>query len=216
MKVFRDLLIYADAQQMAIAISEMEKAMPSGWMRDKAAESRSQAFPSSTDRDIYCFVCKQTERRPAAMLILAEKEQGKFQVSNIVPLNQHQLKHSEYNFILGEFYDKVFKPNLEKLSIHHQLTEPDATLETWMDEKTAALLRAFTANANKWTGASHPNDRKRWNDFVLSAHQSSSTLDPSTLVRWLVEEENWSAEVAEQLALEYESGRGLLEHAYSH
>jgi hypothetical protein len=216
MNVFRDLNISADAEKMAIAVAEMEQAIPAGWARDKAAETRTLAFPSITKRVTYCFACKKEMRRPAAMLILAQKDPGTFYISNIIPIERHQLEHAEYNSVLEDFYERVFKPYADKSKLAHTVTGADAELERWMDEPTAELLRAFSACANKGTGASHPNDRERWNAFMLAAHRTNSKLDPSTLARWLVEEENWSSEIAEQLALEYESGRGLLAYAFSH
>jgi len=217
MNVFRDLYISANAEMMAAAIGEIEKTLPAGWIRDRAAESRIQAFPMPTKRIAYYFSCKKEKRRPAAMLILAQKDPGTFYVSNIIPIERHQLEHAEYNVVLEDFYEQVFKPYAVKAKLAHSgLTGAEAGLERWMDEATAELLRTFSSCANKGTGASHPDDRKRWNDFVLSAHRTGSKLDPSTLARWLVEEEDWSPEIAEQLALEYESGLGLLAHASSH
>lgn len=215
MNVFRDLYISADAEKMAAAVAEMEQAMPGGWARDKAAEGRAQAFPAITKRVNYCFTCTKEKRRPAAMLILAQKDVGTFYISNIIPVERHQLEHAEYNTVLQDFYERVFKPYADKWKLPHTVTEADAGLEHWMDEPTAELLRAFSACANKGTGASHPIDRERWKAFILAAHRTNSTLDPSTLARWLVEEEEWSPEVAEQLALEYESGRELLAYALS-
>jgi hypothetical protein len=86
-------------------------------------------------------------------------------------------------------------------------------LEDWMSGATAEKLRQFSETPNKSTGASHPNDRERWNDFVLSAHREQSRLDPSTLQHWLMEAEDWPPEVAEQLAIEYAYGRELLTFA---
>ena len=216
MDVFRDLYINADAATMAAAVTEMEKMLPAGWARDKAAEARTQAFPSITKRANYCFACKKEQQRPAAMLILAQKDPSTFYISNIIPIERHQLEHAEYNSVLEDFYERVFKPFAEKSKLPHTVTGAEAGLERWMDEPTAELLRTFSACANKGTGASHPNDRERWNAFMLSAHRTGSMLDPSTLARWLVEAEDWSPEIAEQLALEYESGRGLLAYAFSH
>jgi hypothetical protein len=212
MKVFRELSIHANADAMAAAVAGMEKALPADWVRDKAAEARTQSIPSLTKRAVYCFVWKEGDRR-AAMLVLAQKDADTFYASNIVPLDRREFEHAAYNAVLEDFYDRVFRPYAERAKLEHTLSEPEADLEQWLDAHTAKLLRTFSSGANKGTGASHPADRERWNAFVLSAHQSGSTLDPSTLARWLVEVEDWSPEVAEQLALEYESGLGLLAFA---
>ncbi len=213
MTVFRDLYISANAETMAAAVAAIEKVLPADWARDRNAEVRSQAFALSTKRLAYCFACKNVDGRPAAMLILTQKDSGTFFVSNIIPIERHQLERSEYNSILENFYDRVFKPYAEKAKLEHTMTRADAGLERWLNQPTATLLQTFSASANKGTGVSHPIDRERWNAFVLSAYQTGSSLDPATLARWLVESEDWSPEIAEQLALEYESGLDLLAYA---
>jgi len=213
MNVFRDLFISADVERMSAAVAEMEKALPAGWKRDKAAEARSRAAPTLTKRVSYCFSSEKAQERPAAMLILAQKDMDRFYVSNIIPLERHQLERAEYNRVLEDFYERVVRPYAEKAKMEHELTRAEVGLEQWMDPTTAERLRAFSACANKGTGASHPNDRERWKAFLLSAHQTDCNMDPSTLARWLVEVEGWSPETAEQLALEYESGRDLLAYA---
>ena len=216
MNVFRDLYVNADTEQMAAAVAEMEQAMPEGWARDTTAEARTHAFPITTKRVNYCFTCKNEKLRPAAMLILAQKNACTFYISNIIPISRHQLEHVEYNSILEDFYERVFKPYADKSKLTYSLTGADAGLERWMDKPTAELFRAFSSSGNRGTGASHPSDRERWNAFMLAAHRTKSDFDPATLARWLVEKENWSPEIAHKLALEYESGRGLLTHALSH
>lgn len=216
MNDFRDLYISANAEMMKAAVAETEKALPSDWRRDTSTEARAQAFSTSGNRVTYCFVCKKDKSRPSARLVLAQKDPATFYVSNIIPIERHQLDCAEYNGVLEDFYERVFRPYAEKVNMEHTLTGAEAGLERWMDATTAELLRTFSASANKGTGVSHPNDRERWNAFLLSAHQNGSKLDPSTLARWLIEAEDWSPEIAEQLALEYESGLGLLAYASNH
>lgn len=216
MRVFRDLSISANAAEMAAAVAEMERSLPNGWSRDTGAEARSQAYPTLAKRVTFCFACKKDINRPAAVLILSQTDSDTFCVSNIIPTDQHQLEHAEYNGIFEEFYTRIFKPYADKAGLKYIATNAEASLEQWMDSDTANLLREFSTCANKGTGASHPNDRERWNAFVLAAHRSGSTIDPTTLARWLIETDDWSPTIAEQLALEYESGRELLNHAFAH
>lgn len=213
MEVFRNLLVSATAERMAALVAEMEKAMPAGWKRDSAAEVRTTAFLVASKRIAYCFACEKENERPAALLILAQRDPATFHVTNIVPVERHQFDRREYNTILEDFYQRVFDAAARKANVMHELTDADAGLEHWMDAETADLLRHFSAAANKGTGSSHPADRARWNAFVISAHDTGSQFDSSTLVRWLVEIEEWSPEVAEQLAVEYEYGRELLAYA---
>ena len=86
----------------------------------------------------------------------------------------------------------------------------EADLDNWLSPAAADRLRIFSASANKGTGASHPSDRERWNEFVLIAQREHSSLSSFTLRRWLIEVESWPPEIAELLAIEYGYGRGLL------
>jgi hypothetical protein len=216
MKVFRDLIISATTQQMAGVVAEIEKTMPPGWERDKAAEARSRSTPVLTPRVMYCFGYKMANPKDSAMVILSEKKDGTFYVSNIIPIQRHRLVHAEYNAIVEEFYFKVIKPIVERAGLMCTLTSTEEGPENWLAPEAADRLREFSASADRGTGSSHPNDRERWNAFVLVAHRTESKLDASTLMRWLVESEDWPREIAEQLALEYEYGRELLEFEASH
>jgi hypothetical protein len=199
---------------MAAGVEQIERSLPAGWIRDREAESRARSAPALTPRPTYCFACTKDSHRPAAMLILSQKDGETFYVSNIIPMGRHRLSYGEYNAVLEDFYERVLRPNAEQSGLtKHNLTDADVGLDRWMSSATAEKLRRFSACANKSTGSAHPNDRDRWNDFLLSAHRERSSLDSSTLQRWLVEVEDWQPEVAEQLAIEYGSGRALLAFA---
>ena len=43
MEVFRDLYISANAERMAAAVEQIERSLPTGWVRDHAAEARIHA-----------------------------------------------------------------------------------------------------------------------------------------------------------------------------
>jgi hypothetical protein len=209
MEIFRDLYIYGGREQIAAVMAEVERSLGNGWAKDSAAEARIR----SVDPDgpaVYCFSCTREAGRPAATVFVAEKEPGLYHVSNVVPQQQHQLSYREYNAVLEEFGERLVRPLAERSGLRVELTATQADLSRWLSAGAADRLRRFTALANKGTGASHPSDRERWNDFVLAAHRDRSELDASTLRRWLVEVEGWPPEVADQLAVEYEYGRELL------
>jgi hypothetical protein len=105
------------------------------------------------------------------------------------------------------------RPAATRTGVAADATDTQADLEHWLSAAAAEKLRRFSSGANRGTGSSHPQDRERWNEFVLSAHQARSILDASTLRRWLVEVDQWPPEVADQLAVEYEYGRELLAFA---
>ena len=127
-----------------------------------------------------------------------------------------RMERAEYNNILEDFVRRILGPAAQKQNITFTMTEAEAGLDRWMDESTAELLRRFSQLANMGTGAAHPNDRARWNAFVLAAHRTNCTLDGANLRRWLVEVEGWPPEIAEDLASEYETGREMVAYAVAH
>ena len=216
MNVFRDLDIRADAETMAMAATQIEKRLPPDWNRDQMAEGQTKGYHLSENRPTYCFVCLKTKHRPAAMIVLTQKDENSFYVSNIIPKDIYQLEYAAYIRILEDFYEDVIQPEASQFNIQTRITEAEANLDHWMQESTAQLLRSFSTLANRGTGVSHPSDRKRWNAFLLSAHKTGCTIPPSTLARWLVESEEWAPEIAEQLAMEYAAGLNLLAYATVH
>ena len=53
-------------------------------------------------------------------------------------------------------------------------------------------------------------DKERWFEFLIASYRASKRLDAGQLVRWLVEVDGWSSEVAEELAMDYEFALELL------
>lgn len=208
MEVFRYLYVRADVDQVSAVVAQIERAMPPGWGLDRQAMENS---PQS--RPTFHFTCTKEGQRHAAILFLSRKDEGTYHVANILPAERRQLSCREYNVILEDFYERVFRPCADLAGLASTLTGADSGLENWMTEQTAEKLRLFSVAANTGTGASLPRDRERWNDFVLSAHRDNCNLDASTLQRWLTEVEGWWPEVAEQLAIEYDYGRELLAFA---
>jgi hypothetical protein len=216
MEIFRDLYIGVEPDRMAVTADQIERSPPPGWTRDLTAEARVRSAPELWSKPTFCFSCSAEGRRPAAMVILTQKDAGTFFVSNIIPTAKHQLGHGEYNAILEDFHDRVLRPYTEPAGVRATLTDGEVDLEHWMSHETAELLRRFSACANKGTGSSHPVDRDRWNDFVVGAHRDGSRMEAADLRRWLLEVDGWPPEVADQLAVEYEYGRELLAFADGH
>lgn len=216
MEIFRDLYLSIEPDRMAAMADLLEHSPTPGWTRDRVAEGRARSAPVLRAQPTFCFSCSPEGRRPAAMVLLTQKDVGTFFVANIIPTAKHQLGHGEYNAILEDFYDRVIQPYIGPAGVRAELTEGEVDLEHWMPHQTAQLLRQFSACANRGTGSSHPVDRDRWNAFVVAAHRDGSTMGAADLRRWLLEVDGWAPEVADQLAIEYEYGRELLAYAAGH
>ena len=215
MHVFRELLIRGEPDHLTATLTEIERNLSEGWFRDEETERQLAALPTAVRSS--CFGCFDDRgNRPGATVILTAKSPDVLYVSNIIPHSRRRLDYDQYNRVLGEFYDRFVQPAAARTGTVAELTDTQADLERWLSPAAAEKLHQFLSCANKGTGASLPQDRERWNDFVLSAYQDGSTLDASILRRWLVEVEDWPPEVADQLAVEYHYGRELLAFADGH
>jgi hypothetical protein len=214
MQVFRDLFIRGEPDRLAATVAEIERALGKGWFRDEETERQLAALPTAARS--FCFGCVDDGNRPGATVILTAKGPDTLYVSNVIPHSRRRLNFDQYNRLVGELYERFVQPAAATTGAQAELTDTQADLERWLSPASAERLRRFSSSANKGTGSSHPQDRERWNDFVLAAHQDRSALSASTLRRWLVEVEDWPPEVADQLAVEYEYGRELLAFADGH
>jgi hypothetical protein len=196
-------------------MTEVERSLTDGWFRDKETEKRLTAVHPAAAPS-FCFGCFDDGNRPGATVILTAKGTDTLYASNIIPHSQHRLNYDQYNLVLEEFCERFLRPVAARTGVVVDLTDTQADLERWLSPAVAEHLRRFSSCANKGTGSSHPQDRERWNDFVLSAHQEKSPLDASILRRWLVAVGQWPPELADQLAVEYDYGRELLAFAEVH
>lgn len=164
--------------------------------------------------DVIAFERTATEGLPGVTLWMFEDGEG-YKVSNVVPINQGQLDVSGYNAALVDFASTVVSPIIKSSGIELVLTSADQTIEDWTDPATASALKRFSSLANKSTGRSHPLDEERWLDFIIAAHRGGRPLDSEQLSSWLIEVEQWSDEIAHELASDYSMGMDLL-NRYDH
>ena len=145
----------------------------------------------------------------ASVLTLWERTDG-FTVANIVPKEISELGVRGYNDVLNDFVSRVVVPASDESMFSFELGKRERCITDWTSHEAARALRRFSGTANKSTGSSHPSDQQRWFEFLFAVHRASGELDTHTLGRWLVEVDQWPAEVARDLTLEFEFGMALL------
>lgn len=209
MKVFRDLFLRGDTERLLATMEEVKRQLTDGWSHDAGAEGNLRAM-ALRGEPTYCFTCEQREHRPATIVFITQKEPGLFYVPNIISKDRRELSHDEYNEILAEFCNRFVRPAAGRTGVQVELTDTQADLSSWLSSAATQKLQAFSAAADRSTGASQPCDHDRWMDFIVAAYHDGSQLDAHTLRRWLIEVENWPPEVAQRLALEYEFGKEVL------
>lgn len=177
------------------------------WIRDRVAEADIAPLLSAGE-NVRAYRNSPTAAAPHAVLWLGISP-DKWDVTNIVPLGKDPIPPTEYTRLLISFRTAV--ASLAD-AVHVTVTEPvtDVGPEHFLTNRAARLLHAFSATANKSTGAAHPRDRYRWNEFVVATHRDKCDIGASDLQQLLIENEGWSEEKALDLALLFEYEVSLL------
>jgi hypothetical protein len=208
MRALNELVIRGPRTELGTLLQRIEADLTNGWRRDRAREERLRGTGIGGDQ-VFCFSCEQTTGRPAAALWLQARSPEEWYVSNLVPLGRQVMSDEEHNQILGEFETAFLEPLSRGSAVHPEIVPPQTRLEDFLSPEACRRLRAFSSSANHTE--LHPNDRLRWEGFILQAHRDEAPLDPQMLEEWL-EGEGWPEERRGQLAYEYERGRALLAH----
>ena len=137
-------------------------------------------------------------------------EREYIKVVNIIPIEKNELNYDEYNSLLTECYELLLEPCAKNVGLKINITSDQVNMRIYMTKESEEKLKRFSNSANKSTGSGHPLDKKRWNDFICQSYIDGSKRTSEILERWLIEEENWSEDVAYKLAIEYEQGIELL------
>jgi len=180
------------------------------WRHEVEREEDLRHNAGGEDDDVIVLARDAFDDIDESGLVLWQKKDS-YWVSNIVPRNVGELGITKYNLILRDFAARIAKPAAQAGGFAVELTLSDKTLDDWLASEPADELRRFSKLANKSTGASHPMDRERWFNFLISAHKTAKRPDPEQLARWLVEVDGWPGERARELAIDYEFALGLLE-----
>lgn len=208
-EVFQDLTIWSGHRGLDEIRSALIAQSVSPWRhapeREKAMDQQ-----AAGSLEFIAFERDEDDVAPAVGLVLWRRPDC-YQVSNIVPREYGRLTYSQYNSALNDFYELIALPVIAVLSLRADLTKSRQSLEDWASPVTADKLLAFSKCANKSTGASHPYDRERWLDFIISAHKEKSAVG-GYLDRWLIEAEHWPEDIAISLVSDFEFAIDLLDH----
>lgn len=156
-------------------------------------------------------------RLPSASLYLFARRNGDLYVSNVVPAETGRLTEEKYNGLLRDFYVTAVKPAASELGAEAELDVAEYDLAERAGAGVRDALVRFSRAANKSTGASHPMDADRFNDFIIEVSRLEPDARPGsdTLAEWLVAD-GWSEDTAWDLAIQFEQGLSLLDRASSH
>lgn len=208
MQIFSDMTFTGASSALETLLQEFDKAPKLGdWIRDLVAEADIAPLLSSGEK-VRAYRNSPTAAAPHAVLWLGISP-DKWDVTNIVPLGNDAIPPADYTKLLISFRSAI--ASLAE-AVHVTVTEPvtDVGAEHFLTKNAARLLHAFSVTANKSTGAAHPRDRYRWNQFVVATHREGCDVGASDLQQLLIENEGWSEEKALDLALLFEYEVSLL------
>jgi len=200
MKVFQNLEIHGDPATVNDWLDRVTRLAVSDWLRD---ERRERELP-----DYYCFGRAASGNIPETKLYLTRERYG-LNVSNVVPVGRN-LNIEQYNAVIRDFYDTLAKPAADEVGVSLHMSRDSYHLEQAFPPVVLEKLRRFSDAANKSTGASHPLDRKRWLEFLVTAYRERTQIDQGTLARLLEEELGWPDDTAAELASNYQSALEIL------
>lgn len=222
MKIFDDMTFSGRPEALGRFIEMLAQSPQIGpWRRDPEAE---QAYAGSGHpRFSYrCFRKNGHQEIPSALLWMFPGERGTslrnlsgqptstWRVSNIVPSVQNAAFSEETYYSLLMSFREATLPLAGELGVSISVPKLDVGPEYWLTPKQESLLRFFSSNANRSTGAGHPSDRKRWNAFVIAVHHDGSRVGGSDIERILVEHEHWPERIAQELAIDFDKHIDLL------
>ncbi len=212
MKIFDDMTFSGSPEALRNLIQRLDQTAQIGpWQRDPESEQSHVQLGVGPDTT-RCFRMKDGTPSPAALLWLVGGEKGNsgWNVTNIIPAAPNDsLSEGAYHALLTSFREATL-PFAREAGVSISIPRLDVGPENWLSPRQQELLETFSRNANRSTGAAHPNDRKRWNAFVIAVHREGSNLGEADLQRILIEHEHWPEAAATKLAVLFEQERALL------
>lgn len=212
MKIFDDMAFSGSPDALRQFIDSLDPPADIGpWTRDPAAEQSHASIRPAPETD-RCFRTHGQSGFPDALLWLfpKEKEARVWRVTNIVPAASNAALGEDLYFDLLRSFRESTLPLARKAGV--TISEPQLNVgpEYWLTPEQERLFSAFSRYANRSTGAAHPQDRKRWNAFVISVNREGSSLCGADLERILVEHDRWPEAAASELAILFDHERALL------
>ncbi len=206
MKITTELTIRGEQSNLERLLARVEAILRDGWKRNRAAEERLGQHGLRGRWD-YSFSCTATAGRPAAALWVHARSQNELFVSTVISLEKQKLTEEESNGLLVEFKREFLDPAAAEVGVETEVVQHLRTLEHDLSPEAVRLLQAFSASANR--ASLHPNDRRRWNAFLVRVHRDESLFDRAMLDEWL-QQDGWPEDTRCQLLGEYEAARSLL------
>lgn len=212
MKRYRDLTLQCiDENEAMLVLSKIiDSCDKYPFIYDKKIEKQF-AFQSKGVVRIHAIV----PNKPEAVIVVSASG-SELKVLNIIPYNKSTIKISkdEYNQILERFYnDIVIHVSLNSKVVSTSFSEAEYTIESLIPLSIEEFLNWANCPEAPNNPFSHPDDLKRWFDFVIAIvkNKERGLLSSGDLEQWLVENK-WTEDVIEETILYYEHDTYLINY----
>lgn len=204
LNVFRDLTLLTDTGRLDEIAGAITERLAGPWRR-ATEHDESEVNPGTVDWRVFERLV-DSERPGALLFLVPNSTESNLYVSNIVPTKGHSLGVENYNEILVEFTNRFARPVADDSAIRCELTSD------WVDFAGGLGETAFQAlvGAAIFPNGTHPSDRERWMQFILTARREALDVDLVLLARWL-EAEGFTPRRASNLVEEYDFALKLLD-----
>lgn len=210
----RDITVTGSREAIARVAARLRDRATSPWSLADVPEQGRRLDAGDGTYLILAFAGAAKRAGAAKVWLTVEAEQ--IQLGNVLVDGNRDLDEdamvAAYNRVAERLFADLIAPAAEAEGAHAELGPAEPGLADWMSAETADALRRFSGAANQSTGIAHPNDRRRFFDFLLAAHAEGADLTETDLEGWL-RKEGWPERHVDKIARYYEFGRALLARA---
>jgi hypothetical protein len=213
MKKFINLELKAEQEVLIALLDKLKESETNKWSFEKKLTKDYATNISLPETCVACFKANSTKYFEATIWIVINDSE--LRVSNIVSRKVSYLGKDLYNIIVTDFFNHFVIKYLPEGCIVN-LSSSEVSIEEIANTETAKKLIKWESLCNRSTGNTHPYDRERWFDFIITAVDTDSELSIGDLEQWLTEEKKWVVseddDLVEKLVIDFEYGVDLLKY----
>jgi hypothetical protein len=189
--------VHGRADQIDDVLRQLEK------FRNKEREQKVRSIQESADPLLFVFVYPES---PAVSMMMGRSEPGLLLGGMWVPLvTNYQVAESA----VATFLTTIFEPLIERVGLKVEFTG-GSPVDFYFSGTARDTLDSFVRGKTPFESELRPEDRQRWNAFLIAAQRSGSGVAPEDLEKWL-KGCGFPSDLAKELRNQYDFGFQLLE-----
>lgn len=207
MLVPRNVDVLGTAEQVADLVGKLRAAAAvDRW--EPAHDQARKVRPHPAGQEPLVFQHRDEDGKRALLWFFPKGNRAN--VGNIVPLDRQKLDPSDYNELAASFVEHYLRRVCEETGCRLELGPEERTAGNMLSGAAMRALESFSNHANKGTGNSHPDDARRWADFVIQCFRDKEKLSFEVFREWMRTEE-WTDSMIEALYDDLETGLEVLQ-----